>query len=94
MSELNQEYTFHPADLIEYVIDKPIGAVRAALLIALKDSDVHPDFVICNLSDTMELNQQFLQQLSRALRKNQNKIIDEMPAHIRTSQLEYDLGLL
>lgn len=93
MSELHQEYTFHPSDLLEYAMDKPVGAVRAALTMALEETDVHPDVGIGELSENMELNQHFLKQLSNALRKNPNKIIGDMPNSIKRCQLERDLGL-
>ncbi|UFQ01704.1 hypothetical protein [Pseudomonas fitomaticsae] len=91
--EQKQEYAFHPADLVEYVMDKPIGAARAALIIGLEGADVHPEFIIDELAGNMELNQRFLKKLTGALRKNPNKIIGDMPNHIQALQLERDLGL-
>ncbi|UHH33031.1 hypothetical protein LUW10_14900 [Pseudomonas veronii] len=93
MSELQQGYAFHFADLVEYAKDKPIGAARAALIMALEEADVSPDVVIGELSENMELNQDFMNQLSNALRKNPKKIIGEMPKRIQVIQLERDLGL-
>lgn len=92
MNEL-QEYAFHPSDLVEYAMDKSIGEARAALTMALEEADVHPDVVIGELSENMELNQRFLKQLSSALRKNPKRIIDDMPSRVRERQLEGDLGL-
>lgn len=93
MSELDQEYAFHPADLIDYAMDKPIGAARAALKIGFEEADVCPDIIISQLSENMELNQRLLKQLAGALRKNPNKVIGEMPNRILTLQLERDLIL-
>lgn len=93
MSEQEQEYAFHPADLIEYAMDKPIGAARAALTMGLEEADVYPDIIMGELSGNMELNQRFLKKLTGALRKNPNKIIGDMPNHIKALQLERDLGL-
>lgn len=93
MSKLDQEYAFHPADLIEYAMDKPIGAARAALAMGLEDTDVYPDIIIDELSENMELNQRFLKKLTGALRKNPNKVISDMPDKILGLQLERDLGL-
>lgn len=91
MSE--QEYIFHPADLIEYAMDKPIGAVRAALTVGLEDADVDPEIIIAELSGNMELNQRILKKLTGALRKNPKKIIGDMPDRIQTLQMGRDLGL-
>ncbi|WP_085706859.1 hypothetical protein [Pseudomonas sp. B35(2017)] len=91
--EQNPEYAFHPADLVEYAMDKPIGAARAALRIGLEDADVYPDIIIDELAGNMELNQRFLKQLTGALRKNPKTIIGAMPKRIRASQVERDLGL-
>lgn len=93
MIELDQKYDFHPADLIEYVMDKPIGAARAALAMGLEESDVYPDIIIGELSGNMELNRRFLKQLAGVLRRNPNKVIDDMPDRILGLQLERDLGL-
>lgn len=93
MSEQEQEYEFHPADLIEYAMDKPIGAARAALAVGLEKADVYPDIIIGELSENMELNQRFLKKLTGALRKNPRKIMGNMPSRIRGFQLERDLGL-
>ncbi|WLG59604.1 hypothetical protein PSH77_14035 [Pseudomonas extremorientalis] len=93
MSELQQGYAFHFADLVEYAKDKPIGAARAALIMALEEADVSPDVVMGELSENMELNQDFMSQLSNALRKNSKKIIGEMPIRIQVTQLERDLEL-
>ena len=91
--EQKQEYAFHPADLVEYAADKPIGAARAALAIGLEEADVDPDIIIAELMGNMELNQRFLKKLTGALRKNQNKILGEMPDRIQTLQVGRDLGL-
>jgi hypothetical protein len=91
--EQEQEYAFHPADLIEYAMDKPIGAARAALRMGLEDADVEPEIIIAELSGNMELNQRFLKKLTGALRKNPSKIIGDMPDRIQTLQVERDLGL-
>lgn len=91
--EQKQEYVFHPADLVEYAMDKPIGAARAALRIGLEDADVYPDIIIDELAGNMELNQRFLKQLTGALRKNPKTIIGDMSKRIRASQLERDIGL-
>ncbi|MBC3302242.1 hypothetical protein H0Z09_14020 [Pseudomonas sp. SWRI18] len=91
--EKKQEYAFHPADLIEYAMDKPIGAARAALRVGLEDADVDHDIIIAELMGNMELNQRFLKKLTGALRKNPNKIIGEMPDRIQTLQVERDLGI-
>lgn len=91
--EQEHEYAFHPADLVEYAMDKPIGAARAALTIGLECADVYPDIIIAELVGNMELNQRFLKRLTVALRKNPKKIIGEMPARIQTTQLERGLGL-
>ncbi|WP_434141445.1 hypothetical protein JQR84_24435 (plasmid) [Pseudomonas luteola] len=93
MSELDQEYAFHPADLIDYAMDKPIGVARAALAIALEKTDVCPDIIIDELSENMELNQRFLKQLASALRKNPHKIISDIPRHLQGRQLGSDFGL-
>ena len=93
MTEQDKEYAFHPADLIEYAMDKPIGATRAALFIGLEKSDVYPDIIIAELLGNMELNQRFLKKLVGAVRKNPRKIIGDMPDHIQSLQLERDLGL-
>lgn len=93
MSEQEQEYAFHPADLIEYAMDKPIGAARAALTIGLECADVYPDIIIAELVGNMELNQRFLKKLTGALRKNPNKIIGDMPRRIQALQQERDLGV-
>lgn len=93
MSEHDREYEFHPADLIEYGMDKPIGAARAALSIGLENADVYPDIVIGELSGNMEWNQRFLKKLAGALRKNPRKIMGDMPSRIRARQLERDIGL-
>lgn len=88
-----QQYAFHPADLVEYAMDKPIGAARAALAVGLEGADVNPDIIISELVGNMELNQRFLKKLTGALRKNPSKIIDDMPKRIQLLQLERDLGL-
>jgi hypothetical protein len=93
MSEQEQEYAFHPADLIEYAMDKPIGAARAALALGLEGADVYPDIIISELVGNMELNQRFLKKLTGAIRKNPSKIIEDMPKRIQVLQLERDLGL-
>ncbi len=93
MSELQKEYVFHPADLVEYAKDKPIGAARAALTMVLAHTDVSPDIVIGELSENMELNKGILKRVSDALRKNPKKVISDMPSAIQTLQLERDLGL-
>jgi hypothetical protein len=93
MSELQQEYAFHPADLVEYAKDKPIGAARAALTMVLEETDVYPNIMIGELSENMELNQRFLKQLSDALRKNPKNIIGDMPNRIQGLQFERELGL-
>lgn len=93
MSELNHEYEFHPADLIDYAIDKPIGAARAALTIALEKTDIDPDLVSEELSENMELNQLFLKQISNALRNNKIKIISDMPKKIKVFQMGRGLSL-
>ena len=91
--EQRQEYVFHPADLIEYAMDKPIGAARAALTVGLENADVDPEIIIAELSGNMELNQRFLTKLTGALRKNPKKIIGDMSDRIRTLQMGRDLGL-
>ncbi|QKV63308.1 hypothetical protein HUW52_10570 [Pseudomonas sp. 43A] len=91
--EQKQEYVFHPADLVEYAMDKPIGAARAALTIGLEGADVYPDIIIGELVGNMELNQRFLKKLTSALRNNPSKIIGDMPNRILALQLERDLGL-
>lgn len=88
-----QEYVFHPADLVEYAMDKPIGAARAALVIGLEGADVYPDIIIDELAGNMELNQRFLRKLTSALRKDPSKIIADMPYRIRGRQLERDINL-
>ncbi|MDR6676119.1 hypothetical protein [Pseudomonas oryzihabitans] len=93
MNEFQKECSFHPADLIEYVVDKPIGAVRAALKISLKGTDISPYVIIGELSENMELNRHLLKQLSSALKSNPQKVIDGMPDRIRDLQLCCDLGL-
>ncbi|MFJ2318824.1 MULTISPECIES: hypothetical protein [unclassified Pseudomonas] len=93
MSELEQDYAFHPADLVEYAMDKPIGAARAALAMVLENTDVYPSVVIGELSENMELNQRFLKQLTEALRKNPDTIIKEMSLRIRGLQLGHELGI-
>ncbi|MGY3301780.1 nucleoside-triphosphatase THEP1 [Pseudomonas sp. PvR086] len=91
--EQKQEYVFHPADLVEYAMDKPIGAARAALAIGLEDADVDPDLIIAELVGNMEFNQRFLKKLTSSLRKNPSKIVDDMPRRIRALQVERALGL-
>lgn len=86
-------YKFNPADLVEYAMDKPIGAARAALTVALEKADVHIDIVIGELSENMELNQEFLKVLSGALRKNSSKVLGDMPNRIKDCQFERDIGL-
>lgn len=93
MGDVKPGCTFSRADLVEYAMDKPIGVARAALTIGLEEADVHPDIIIGELSGNMELNQRFLKKLTGALRKNPNKIIGDMPNHIKALQLERDLGL-
>lgn len=93
MNEPDQGYIFNPADLVEYAMDKPIGAARAALAVALEKADVHVDIVIEELSENMELNQGFLQELSGALRKNPSKVLGGMPNRIKGRQFERDIGL-
>ncbi|MCQ0166092.1 hypothetical protein DN388_03910 [Pseudomonas sp. S12(2018)] len=91
--EQKQEYVFHPADLVEYAMDKPIGAARAALAIGLEGADVYPDIIIDELAGNMELNQRFLKKLTSALRKDPSKIIADMPYRIKGRQLERDINL-
>lgn len=91
--EQKQEYVFHPADLVEYAMDKPIGAARAALAIGLEGADVDPDLIISELVGNMEFNQRFLKKLTSSLRKNPSKIVDDMPRRIRALQVERVLGL-
>ncbi|EKG36723.1 hypothetical protein [Pseudomonas syringae] len=91
--EQKQDYVFHPADLVEYAMDKPISAARAAVTIGLEGADIYPDIIIDELAGNMELNQLFLKKLSGALRKNPNQIIGDMPNRIQALQLERDLGL-
>jgi len=91
--EQKQEYVFHPADLVEYAMDKPIGAARAALAIGLEGADVHPDIIIDELAGNMELNQRFLKKLTSALRKDPSKILADMPYRIKGRQLERDINL-
>lgn len=91
--EQKQEYAFHPADLVEYAMDKPIGAARAALAIGLEGADVYADIIIGELVGNMEFNQRFLKKLTSALRKNPSKIIDDMPRRIQALQVERVLGL-
>jgi hypothetical protein len=91
--ERKQEYVFHPADLVEYAMDKPIGVARAALIIGLEGADVYPDIIIDELVGNMELNLRLLKKLTGALRKNPNKIIGDMSYRIRAVQLERELGL-
>lgn len=93
MNELDQDYIFHPADIVQYAMDKPIGAARAAVAIGLENADVSTDIVIDELSENMELNQKFLKQLSGALRENPSKVLGSMSRHIKATQLEHDLGL-
>lgn len=93
MSERQQEYAFHPADLVEYVKDKPIGAARAALTMVLEATDVYPDVIIGELSDNMEFNQRLLKQLSDALRNNPKKVVSGMSNRIKGVQFERELGL-
>lgn len=93
MNELDQGYIFNPVDLVEYAMDKPIGAARAALTVALEKADVYIDIVTDELSENMELNQEFLKVLSGALRKNSSKVLGDMPNRIKGCQFERDLGL-
>lgn len=93
MGEVKPNCPFSRADLVEYAMDKPIGAARAALTMGLEEADVYPDIIIAELSENMELNQRFLKKLTGALRKNPNKILGDMPNHIKALHLERDLGL-
>lgn len=93
MNEPDQGYIFNPADLVEYAMDKPIGAARAALTVALEKADVYIDIVTDELSENMELNQEFLKVLYGALRKNSSKVLGDMPNRIKGYQFERDLGL-
>ena len=91
--EQKQEYAFHPADLVKYAMDKPIGAARAALAIGLEEADVDPEIIIAELMGNMELNQRFLKKLTSALRKDPSKILADMPYRIKGRQLERDINL-
>ncbi|MFS2161124.1 hypothetical protein ACCD10_27825 [Pseudomonas sp. Pseusp122] len=93
MGEVHQNYAFHPADLVDYAMDKPIGAARAALAIALEDTDVDADIVTSELLGNMELNNHTLTRISVALRKDRKKIISGMSTRVRGLQLERDIGL-
>jgi hypothetical protein len=92
MSELKQEYTFHPADLIEYAMDKPVGAARAALAVGLEGVHVYPDIMIGELVGNMELNQRYLNKVVCALRKDSKNILGEMPTDIQVSHFERIVG--
>lgn len=93
MEEPDQGYIFNPADLVEYAMDKPLGAARAALTVALEKVDVAAYIVVDELSENMKLNQGFLKELCSALRKNPNNIIGNMPSRIKARQLEHDFLL-
>ncbi|MGF6329284.1 hypothetical protein [Pseudomonas sp. BS3782 TE3695] len=93
MDEVKPGYTFNRADLVEYAMDKPIGAARAALTIALEGADVSAEVVIERLSENMEINQQLLSKVISALRDDPRKILQRMPKEMAASQLERDLGL-
>lgn len=92
MSELKQEYIFHPADLIEYAMDKPVGAARAALVVGLEGVHVCPDIMIGELAGNMELNQRYLKNVVYALRKDLKNILGEMATDIQVSHLERIVG--
>jgi len=93
VNEPDKGYILDPADLVEYAMDKPIGATRAALAVALEKADVHIDIVIEELSENMELNQEFLKKIADALRKCPTEILGDMPDRITSRQLEHDMGL-
>lgn len=87
MSEEGQGSAYNPADLINYAMDKPIGAARAALRIALSDTDVDAEVLIQDLKDNMELNQQRLKMVVDSLRSNPNSLLSKMPSEIKHRQL-------
>ena len=82
-----------PIDLLEYAMDKPVGAVRAALRICLDKTEVGADAVIATLEDDMEYNQEVLKDVLLALRKNPKGLLRHMPLTVKEKKLMIDLGL-
>lgn len=93
MSEEGQGSAYNPADLINYAMDKPIGAARAALRIALSDTDVDAEVLIEDLKDNMELNQERLKMVAGALRSNPDSLLSKMPGDIKRRQLADAFGV-
>ncbi len=92
MSEEGKGHAFSPADLVKYAMDKPVGAARAALRIALSDTDVVPDAIIDDLQDDMERNQDKLQTVAAALSKSPTSLLSMMPNEVKVRQLNIDLN--
>ena len=80
-------------DLLEYAMDKPIGAVRAALRICLDKTEVGADAVIATLKEDMEYNQGVLKDVLLALRMNPKGLLKHMPLNVRGNKFMIDLGL-
>jgi hypothetical protein len=93
MDNVNQSDIFKAADLLEYSMDKPIGAARAALQICLEGTGLSADLVISELAENMELNQKILGQVVNALHGSPDKVLESMPKRVWGKQLERDLGL-
>ncbi|MNE87024.1 hypothetical protein D3C80_1841730 [compost metagenome] len=74
-------------------MDKPIGAVRAALRICLEKTEVGADAVIATLEDDMEHNQVLLKDVLLALRANPGGLLEHMPNKVRESKFLIDLGV-
>lgn len=92
MSEEGQDHAFSPADLVKYAMDKPVGAARAALRIALSDTDVAPEVIIEDLNDDMERNQDKLKVVAAALSKSPTSLLSMMPNNVKVRQLKRDLN--
>lgn len=80
-------------DLLEYAMDKPIGAVRAALRICLENTEVEPDAVIDALQEDMEHNQSVLEQVLLALRTDSRGLLKDMPIAVKRNQFMDDMGV-
>ncbi|WP_314643896.1 hypothetical protein [Pseudomonas migulae] len=84
---------FTTIDLLEYAVDKPIGAVRAALRICLEGTQIGPEAVILALHDDMECNQGLLQSVLEALRINPRGLLEDMPEQVLARKFAIDLGI-
>ncbi|MFG0863142.1 hypothetical protein [Pseudomonas sp. CJQ_13] len=74
-------------------MDKPIGAVRAALRICLENTEVEPDAVIGALQEDMEHNQSVLEQVLLALRTDPRGLLEHMPNAVKRKKIMDDMGV-